>query len=255
MVEPTAKKKRMPPSIDERRHVASVRNDAEGEDGRRRNQDRREEVHHLVGTRRHDVFLDQHLDPVGHRLEETERTDPIWPVAVLDAGENFSLQQRHESEEGEKDDEERDDIEQAGGNLPDPVGRAGEQRQEPLLSNHENLVEKTAHVAMKKSGVCFLKQDRNRVRTAESGRNAQRRSGLLMARWGMRLRENSPSVSSGLWHRFEVNYEFCFVPTCGTLFLLEQWPDTPRPATGYHDSLGEVGENQITAADCPKNYL
>ena len=117
------------------------------------NQDRREEVHHLVGARRHDVFLDQHLDPVGHRLKQAERTDAIGPEPVLDAGENFSLQHRDEGEEGEKDSEERDDIEQAGDDLPDPVRRTGEQREEPLLSNHENLVEKTAHVAMKKSGV------------------------------------------------------------------------------------------------------
>ena len=165
---------------DERRHVAPVRDDAKGEDGRAGNQDRREEVHDLVGPRRHDVLLDQHLDPVGHRLEEPERTDPIWPVAVLDAGENFSLKQRHESEEGEKDNEQRDDVEQAGGNLPNPVRRAGEQRQEPLLSNHENLVEKTAHVAMKKSGVCFLKQVRNRDRSPESRRNAQRHRALII---------------------------------------------------------------------------
>ena len=81
-------------------------------------------MHHLVGARRHDVLLDQHLDAVGHRLEKTKGTDAIGSEPVLDAGEDFSLDHRDEGEEGEKDGEERDDVEQAGGNLADPIGRA-----------------------------------------------------------------------------------------------------------------------------------
>ena len=137
----------------ERRHVPAVGNDAERENRRRGDHDRREEMHHLVRARRHDVFLDQHLDAIRHRLEQAERADAIWPVTVLDAGENFPLQHRHESEEREKHGEQRGDIEQAGNDLDEPVRRPAKEGEDPLLRENKNLVEKTAHLAWKKSEV------------------------------------------------------------------------------------------------------
>ena len=110
-------------------------------------------MHDLVRARRHDVFLDQHLDSVGHRLEQAEGPDAIGPEPVLNAGENFPLQHRDEREEREKHAEQRGDIEQAGSDLGEPVRRPGNEREDPLLRENKNLVEKTAHLAWKESGV------------------------------------------------------------------------------------------------------
>ena len=113
----------------------------------------REEMNRFIGARRHDVFLDQHLDPVGHRLEEAEGTDAIGSEPVLNAGKDFPLQHRDESKEREKHDEQGGDIEQAGNDLGEPVRRPGNEREDPLLRENKNLVEKTAHLAWKESGV------------------------------------------------------------------------------------------------------
>ena len=82
-------------------------------------------MHDLVRARRHDVFLDQHLDAVRHRLKKPERPDAIWPVAILHAPENFPLQHRDEREEREKHTEQRENVDEARRDLDHPVGRPG----------------------------------------------------------------------------------------------------------------------------------
>src|SRR5437016_3674420 len=102
-------------------------------------------MHNLVGARRNDVFLDQHLDPVRHRLKKTKRAHAIWSVAILNASENFSLQNRDERKEDEKNGEEAGDIDQGGNNLHDPLGSTGQGRKEMLFRANENLVEHVSH--------------------------------------------------------------------------------------------------------------
>jgi len=46
-------------------------------------------MHDLIRSRRHDIFLDQHLDAIGHRLKKPEWPDaiwaglPLWPLLLL----------------------------------------------------------------------------------------------------------------------------------------------------------------------------
>ena len=71
----------------------------------------------------------------------------------MNTGKNFPLQHRDESKELEKYGEECGDIEQAGNDLGEPVRRPGNEREDPPLRENKNLVEKTAHLAWKESGV------------------------------------------------------------------------------------------------------
>ena len=80
-------------------------------------------MHDLIRSRRHDIFLDQHLDAIGHRLKKPEWPDAIWAITILDAAENFSFQYRDEREENEKHTENAGDIDQARDDLNEPVGR------------------------------------------------------------------------------------------------------------------------------------
>ena len=119
-------------------------------------------MHNLVRAQRHDVFLDQHLDAVRRGLEETERTDPIRPDPILDPRENFPLEERHEREEGEKNREKRDDVEEAGDGLPEPGRRLRERGEQPTFRQDKNLIEKSGHAAAKQSEECSRRQAGNR---------------------------------------------------------------------------------------------
>ena len=124
----------------ERRHVPAVGNDAEGQDRRGGNHDRRDEMDDLIGAKRDDVFLDQELDAVRQRLEKPERADAIWPVTVLDARENLPLEDGHEGEERHEHAEERGDVKETRSDLDHPVRRVGQEREEPMLCDNEDLV-------------------------------------------------------------------------------------------------------------------
>ena len=101
-------------------------------------------------------FFDEHLDPVGDRLEKTVRADAVWAVAILDARENLAFHDRHEREEREKNSQHRRDAEQTGRDCLRPLGRTGEERKHPLLRHHENLVERVAHPPARKAIRDFL---------------------------------------------------------------------------------------------------
>jgi hypothetical protein len=77
-------------------------------------------------------------------LKETEGTDPVRPVAVLNATENFSLQHGDQSEEAEKDAEKSGDVKKAGDELENPIGRSRKKGEQELLCADENLIEKPA---------------------------------------------------------------------------------------------------------------
>src|SRR5205809_5874706 len=103
--------------------------------------------HHDLGrARRYDVFLDKHLDAVRHWLEESERSDAIWPVAILHAAENFSLQHGNQCKEREKHTEQRENVDEARGDLDRPVRRASQRREKQLLPTDEDLVKRIAHL-------------------------------------------------------------------------------------------------------------
>src|SRR5207237_5252420 len=117
------------PAVDrERRHVSAIRNYAERENRRRRDQNRRKEMDDLVRARRNDVFLDQHFNSVGDRLKKSKWADAVRPVTILHPPENFSLEHRDEREKGEKHSKKRGNVQQAGNDLNGPIRRATRSR-------------------------------------------------------------------------------------------------------------------------------
>ena len=82
-------------------------------------------MHDLIRARRHDIFLDQHLDAIGHRLKKPKRPDAIRAVTILHAAKNFPLEHRDSGEEGKENSENAGDIDQARDDLNEPVGRTG----------------------------------------------------------------------------------------------------------------------------------
>ena len=75
------------------------RDDREGQERRDRGDDRRQEVDRLVGQRRHDVFLERQLQPVGQALQVAARADPVRADPLLHPGDDLALEhdreQRH----------------------------------------------------------------------------------------------------------------------------------------------------------------
>src|SRR6185295_7014920 len=51
-----------------------------------------QDEHRLVRERRNPVFLHKELHSISHHLEESERSDAIWPVPVLPQGEQSPLE-------------------------------------------------------------------------------------------------------------------------------------------------------------------
>ena len=104
-------------------------------------------MHDLIGTRRHDVFLNQHLDAIGHRLKEPAWPDTIGPVTILDAPQDFSLKDRNQREERGEKAEQQDDVQESGCDLQQPIMSLRQLGERPLFQADENLVEKgAAHV-------------------------------------------------------------------------------------------------------------
>jgi hypothetical protein len=103
-------------------------------------------VHDLIGAHWHDVFLDQHLDTVGHRLKKSERPDAIWPITILHASENFPLQHGNEREECEKHTEQRENVDQRRCDLHHPIRRTRQRREQQLFYVDENLIKPIAHL-------------------------------------------------------------------------------------------------------------
>ena len=123
----------------------------------------------LVGAKRDDIFLDQELDAVGHRLEKPERSDAIWSVAILDARENLPLEHGHEREERHEHAEERGDVEQDWKRSGSPNrARLRQEREQPLLCENKNLVDTLGVICDEEKRWAFVKQDRidwPRIRT------------------------------------------------------------------------------------------
>src|SRR5207237_9682854 len=80
----------------ERRHVPAIRDHPKGKNRCSSNENRSQEVHKLVSTRGHDVFLDQHFDAVSQWLQKSERSNAVRAIAILYPAENLSLQDRSE---------------------------------------------------------------------------------------------------------------------------------------------------------------
>jgi hypothetical protein len=71
--------------------------------------DRREKMYNLVRSTRYQVFLGQCLDPVRGRLQQTERPDAIWSVAILNAPQPLAFEPGGDCKQGgEHDDDRRD---------------------------------------------------------------------------------------------------------------------------------------------------
>jgi len=66
-----------------------------GSKGRDRRDRRRQDINDLVHVIGDHVFLEHELETVGHGLQQSKRTDPVWAEAKLDASGNLALRQRH----------------------------------------------------------------------------------------------------------------------------------------------------------------
>ena len=108
-------------------------------------------MNEFVCARRDDVFLDQHLDAVGHRLQKTKWSNTIGAVTILNPTENLPLQHRHKCEQAQKYCEECENIDQTRRNLNNPARGGRQPRQQPMLYINKDLIGKLAHVAMKKT--------------------------------------------------------------------------------------------------------
>ena len=107
-------------------------------------------MHDLVCTCRDDVLFDQHFDAVSDGLEKTERPDAVRSVAILHSRQNFSLQHRYKRKEREKHGEQRDNVDQAGRDLDDPIRRASNPGKQPSLRMDEDLIESRTHLREEK---------------------------------------------------------------------------------------------------------
>ena len=67
-------------------------------------------MHHFIGPRRNDIFLNQHFDPISNRLEKAERPNAIRSVTILYAAENFSFEDGYKSKDGEKNTEQSGNV-------------------------------------------------------------------------------------------------------------------------------------------------
>jgi hypothetical protein len=65
--------------------------------------------------------------------------------------ENLPLQYRHEREQRQKYEKERDDVKQTRRNLDNPAGAGRQPRKQPLLYTNKDLINRFAHVGMKKT--------------------------------------------------------------------------------------------------------
>ena len=94
------------------RHGRPERDDREREERRDRGQDRGQEVDRLVGERRHDVFLERQLQPVGEALQVAARADPVGADPLLHAGDDLALEDDREQRQHDQDDEDADDLDE-----------------------------------------------------------------------------------------------------------------------------------------------
>src|SRR6266516_5147278 len=140
------KEKEDPAINSKRRHAAAIGNDAQGENRGGGNKDWRKKMHNLVGARRNDVFLDQHLDAVGDWLKEAKRPDSIRPIAILYPPEDFPFQYGHECKEREEHSQQRKNIDQTRRNLHHPNGSMRHRGKQQLLSPHKYLIERIRHL-------------------------------------------------------------------------------------------------------------
>ena len=60
---------------------------------------RREEVHNLVGRMRNDILFRHGFEAVGERLEEAVGSDAVGAVAVLDAANALAFKNRDDGED------------------------------------------------------------------------------------------------------------------------------------------------------------
>jgi hypothetical protein len=65
--------------------------------------------------------------------------------------ENLPLQHRHQREQRQKYSEEREDINQTRRDLDNPARCGCQPREQPMLGVNEDLVDRLAHVGMKKT--------------------------------------------------------------------------------------------------------
>ena len=81
---------------------AAVGHDRDGQERRHHRERGGGHEQELVCPRRDDLFLEEELDAVRHRLEETEGTGAVRPQAELHEGQHAPLDVRHQREEAQQ---------------------------------------------------------------------------------------------------------------------------------------------------------
>ena len=93
-------------------HRRPERDHRERQERRDRGDDRGQEVDRLVGQRRHDVFLERQLQPVGEALQVAAPADPVGADPLLHPGDDLALEDDREQRQQHQDGEDADDLDE-----------------------------------------------------------------------------------------------------------------------------------------------
>src|SRR2546423_499831 len=114
-------------------------------------------MHGFVRARRHDVFLNEKLDPVSNRLEKAEWSDAVRTVPVLDSPKNFSFQDRDQRKQRHENAENTRDVDEARNNCLHPLRRGRNKGEQPALQRNKNLIDGVAaHSSRRKAMADYL---------------------------------------------------------------------------------------------------
>ena len=59
-------------------------------------------MYRRIGAQRHNIFLGERLDAIGHRLKDSERPGAVGPDAVLNAAQPLALEYRGQGKQRRK---------------------------------------------------------------------------------------------------------------------------------------------------------
>ena len=88
-------------------------NDRDGDEGADERDHRGGDEEGLLSGDGQEVFLEEELDAIGERLQQTERTDAARSPAVLHAAEDLTLEQHGVGDGGERQHEDDEDLQDA----------------------------------------------------------------------------------------------------------------------------------------------
>ncbi len=84
--------------------------DGDGNQSTGQGDDGRQDVERTIHTGGHQILFKEELGSVGQRLQQAERPNPIGSPPVLDAADEFALEQHRVGHGGEKDHQHYGDL-------------------------------------------------------------------------------------------------------------------------------------------------